>query len=426
MKYSEIPLPNVWPKRVMSSFINAVSLAHFAITYSRSWCADSPIRRVQLAGKLDQARQEIALLNEEIRIKDGRTARIPPHHRPFYPPSERLAIIALKAARGWNLEQTARALLVEPATISSWMKRLDEDGEQSLVKLPTPVNKYPDFVALIVKQLKVLCPLMGKKRIAQILVRIGLQLSASSAGRFLKQKHQPPNHVPTTGLIKYAGHKIIANYPNHVWNIDLTVVPTQGGFWTAWLPFSMPQIWPFCYWVALVMDHFSRRIMGYAVFKYPPSSLQIRSFLARAFHLNDHVPKYIISDKGSQFWNDAFKQWCKRSKIKPRFGAVGRYGSIALIERCIRSMKTEYARQIIVPLKQSDMRYELGLYVTWYNELRPHQSLDGRTPQEIYDGLPELRNQLETRGKNGVKLKVSGSYFKGRKHLPMVSLEKVA
>lgn len=195
------------------------------------------------------------------------------------------------------------------------------------------------------------------------------------------------------------------------------------------------------------MDHFSRRIMGFAVFKYPPSSLQIRSFLTRSFrlrqvflrrsssyggqvaghvHVTGHVPKYIISDKGSQFWNYAFKQWCKRRKVIPRFGAVGRYGSIALIERCIRSMKAEYARQIILPLRQSDMRYELGLYINWYNEIRPHQSLDGRTPQEIYDGFPVSQQKHEIRGKNGVKLKLSVSYFKGRKHLPVVNLEKAA
>lgn len=298
MKYSDIPLPKAWPKRVKNALINAVSLAHAGITDSRSWCADSPLKRVQLAGQLNQARQEIAMLKEEIRIKDARMAKIQPHQRPFFPPTERLSILALRAVRGWNLEQTARIFFVEPATISSWMKRLDEEGEQALVKLPTPVNKYPDFVALVVKQLKVLCPIMGKKRIAQILTRLGLQLSASSAGRFLKYKHQPLK--PITSLIEPAGRKIIANYPNHVWNVDLTVVPTQAGFWTAWMPFSLPQIWPFCYWVALVIDHFSRRVMGFAVFKYQPSSLQIRSFLARAIHTTGEAPraKTIINHLG--------------------------------------------------------------------------------------------------------------------------------
>ncbi|MBI2442070.1 MAG: hypothetical protein HYV35_11960, partial [Lentisphaerae bacterium] len=279
MKYSDIPLPKTWSKNLKIAMINVISLAHAAITFSRSWCADSPIRCVQLSGKLNQARQEIALLREEKRIKDGRTVRIPPHHRPFYPPTERMAILALKAARGWNLEQTARAFLVEPATISCWMKRLGKNGEQALVKLPTPVNKYPDFVALVVQQLKVLCPVMGKKRIAQILTRLGLQLSASSAGRFLKKPSQPQPPSTINHNFNPSVRTVSAYYPNHVWHVGLTVVPTQAGFWTAWLPFSLPQVWPFCYWVALVVDHFSRRIMGWAVFKYQPSSLQIRSFL---------------------------------------------------------------------------------------------------------------------------------------------------
>jgi len=42
---------------------------------------------------------------------------------------DRLAILELKAARGWSMAQTARALLVQPATIASWCKRVDEEGE---------------------------------------------------------------------------------------------------------------------------------------------------------------------------------------------------------------------------------------------------------------------------------------------------------
>lgn len=68
------------------------------------------------------------LLREEVRVKDARMARIDPRQRPFYPPTEHLAILELKAARGWSLERIAKAFLVTAATIASWMKRLDEDG----------------------------------------------------------------------------------------------------------------------------------------------------------------------------------------------------------------------------------------------------------------------------------------------------------
>ena len=63
-------------------------------------------------------------------------ARIPPHRHPLYPPSERLAILEVKAARQWSLEQTALAFLVTSATIASWLARVDGQGPQALVQLP--------------------------------------------------------------------------------------------------------------------------------------------------------------------------------------------------------------------------------------------------------------------------------------------------
>jgi hypothetical protein len=62
--------------------------------------------------------------------------------------------------------------------------------------------------------------------------------------------------------------------------MDLTAVPIVG-FWVPWLPLALPQVWPFCWWVAVVEDHFSRRAMGVAVFKGPPTAAQITAFLAR-------------------------------------------------------------------------------------------------------------------------------------------------
>ncbi|HYW79929.1 MAG TPA: hypothetical protein VE890_10160 [Thermoguttaceae bacterium] len=54
-------------------------------------------------------------------------------------------------------------------TISSWHKRLDEDGPNTLVQLRVPVNRFPDFVRYMVQRLKVLCPHMGKVKMTQML-----------------------------------------------------------------------------------------------------------------------------------------------------------------------------------------------------------------------------------------------------------------
>jgi hypothetical protein len=100
------PLPKVWRSSVKGAVIHTIALAHYAIC-TRSWAADSRNARIRLKARLDQANQEIAMLREEVRIKDARMTQISPHRRPQYPPTERMAILELKAARAWSLEQTA-------------------------------------------------------------------------------------------------------------------------------------------------------------------------------------------------------------------------------------------------------------------------------------------------------------------------------
>jgi transposase InsO family protein len=109
------------------------------------------------------------------------------------------------------------------------------------------------------------------------------------------------------------------------------------------LPHSLIQQWPFCWWVAVAIDHTSRLVVGFALFPERPTSLDVCRFLDRAISRADAKPKYIIADKGDQFWCSHFKRWCRGRHIKPRFGAVGKHGSRAVIERFIRSLKDEGA-----------------------------------------------------------------------------------
>ena len=432
MRKATLPLDHDWPQRLRPTLIHIASIAHQAITYSRSWAADSPLARVRLAAKLERAENERTLLNEEIRIKNARMARIAPKHRPFYPAAERMAILELKAARAWNLSQTARVFMLEPETVASWLGRIGEDGDDALVRLSEPPNKFPDFVRHVVRRMKVLCPRMGKKRIADLLVRAGLHLAATTAGRFLKEPpsspdlNSPPSCPQVPGVSHQPSHVVTARHPNHVWHVDLTVVPTSAGFWSSWFPHALPQVWPFCYWVALVVDHFSRKCVGFAVFLKQPSSLEIRRFLGRVIHAVGTTPRHLISDKGSQFHCKDFRKWCKRKKIKPRYGAVGKYGSIAIIERFIRSFKDEQTRRSHVPFRCLDFRKDVACYIDWYNESRPHQSLDGKTPQDVYSGSSVSPPDYQTRRTDAVKLDLVISYHKGQRHLPVIELRKAA
>jgi transposase InsO family protein len=427
-------LPKGWPKRVRSAVIHAMSMAHATLTTSRGWAANHWNARFRLKVENDRLRQEVALLDEEIRIKDSRMPRIPAH--------ERLAILELRAIRGWSLTQTADRLLVKTATVSSWMQRINERGPAAIVQVPVPVNKFPEFVAYIVQRLKVLCPSLGYVKIAQLLCRAGLHLGTTTVRRMLRDDVSPKDGRESR---KAVGKRIVARHPNHVWGCDLTTVPISFGFWTSSFPFAWPQRWPFCWWIAIVVDHFSRRIMGIAIFPKQPTAEAVRTFLARVIRKARARPKHLITDQGRQFRDRAFRTWCKRMRIHQRFGAIRQFGSIAIIERLIQTVKNGCTRRLLVPYTNAAMRHELTLFSTWYNQERPHEWLAGATPDEAYGRLVSAcaRPRLEPRrkwptrspcaaplaridGRRGAELDLHVSYRGGRRHLPIVSLERVA
>ncbi len=101
------------------------------------------------------------------------------------------------------MAETADRFLLSPTTISSWMGRLDEGGESALVQAREPVNRFPDFVRYLVQWLKVMCPRLGKVKIAQILCRAGLHLGATTVGRMIKFLHGR-KHLPVITLKRAA------------------------------------------------------------------------------------------------------------------------------------------------------------------------------------------------------------------------------
>ncbi len=351
--------------------------------------------------------------------------------------------LQVKASRGWSCEEASRAFMIDEQTMRSWLRRVDEEGESALIQTTAPVNKFPDFVRYLVKHLKVLVPTMGKARIAQVLARAGLHLGVTTVGRILRETEPMPEGAARLDVVET--RVVTAKYPGDVGHIDLTTVPTGSGFWVPWLPFALPQSWPFCWWVGVVIDHFCRAAVGFAVFHERPTSGDIQRVLERAIRHVGYGPKYIITDKGRQFWCDAFRKWCRRRAIRPRFGAVGKRGSIAVVKRLIRSMKTDGTRPIRVPLRMNAMRREITLYAMWYNLYRPSQGLGGRTPLEVYADLrpanacprfeprrhwptsgPCASPQTAIRGRCGTKLTLVVAYMEGRRHLPVVEFRKAA
>jgi putative transposase len=437
-----IPFPKGWSRHVRTAIVHAVSMADVAFTATQARADNHFDARTRLQATNDRLQRQVALLLEELRIKDARMERLPAQRRPHYPAIERLAILELRAARGWSQAQTARRLLVTPLTVASWTQRLDDEGPDALVQVREPVNRFPELVSYLVRRLRAFCPRMGSRRIARVFARAGLHLGATTVRRMLKPapKPKPASSRPSKP------RAVTATRPNHVWHLDLTTVPTIGGFWVSWLPFSLPQRWPFCWWVAVVIDHFSRRAIGSAHFKKEPTARELTHWLGRVSRKLGCWPGHIITDHGPQFTAEEFGAWCRRHGIQQRFGAIGKYGSLAVIERFIRSMKNECTRILpIVPLARTAFGRELDSYIAWYNAERPHSRFGASTPDEIYFGaFPACRRpRFETRsrwprrapcarpnalirGRPGAVVDLVVERHGGRAHLPVVSLRRVA
>jgi hypothetical protein len=83
---------------------------------------------------------------------------------------------------------------------------------------------------------------------AQILARAGLHLGPTTVRRMQRDTRWPePRKV-----LQPIPRIVTARHPNNLWHVDLTTVPISLGFWTSWLPFTLPQVWPFCWWVTTV------------------------------------------------------------------------------------------------------------------------------------------------------------------------------
>jgi len=146
-----------------------------------------------------------------------------------------------------------------------------------------------------------------------------------------------------------------------------------------------------------------------------------------------------VTDQGSQS-REAYRAWGDAPGVKPRFGAVGRYGSVAVIERFWATLKGEGLRRIVLPLRSDAMCREVRLYVRWYNTERPHSSLRGATPHEAYFQIAAARDgprfecrpkwplgeEVTLRAEQGAAVQLAFSFLEGRRHLPVGELSRSA
>lgn len=91
-----IPLPPRWQEHVRTAVLHVLSLAAFVRTSTRGSVAANGTPERQRAAEAERLDAEVAMLREELRIKDSRMREVDPQRRPHYPPADRLAILELR------------------------------------------------------------------------------------------------------------------------------------------------------------------------------------------------------------------------------------------------------------------------------------------------------------------------------------------
>lgn len=162
-----------------------------------------------------------------------------------------------------------------------------------------------------------------------------------------------------------------ARRPNHVWMIDITEIPGV---------FRL-----FCFKLAVLLDVRSRLPLAAQVFLAEPRADLLGRMVVQSARLHG-APKHFVSDQGPQFTDAGFRAALARLGIRQRHGAIGRVGSIAVIERFWRTLKSLGAFRVFPPLTRSDLESRLRRVLLYYSVFRPHQGLAGGSPAEVYLG----------------------------------------
>jgi transposase InsO family protein len=246
----------------------------------------------------------------------------------------------------------------------------------------------------------------GRVRIANQLALLNIFLAASTVRNILnrpKPRTGPKSAAnPKKVEDKTEARSIPAWYPNHVWSIDTTMMYCWG-------------LWPIH--ICVVIDHFSRKVMA-AVPLEGPNAGWINNALESAIEKYG-APKHIISDHGGVFIGIVFAELLGKYHIKPRLGAIGKHGSIAVTERANKTLKYEWLKQVAL-IKGIDHLMELCKeFELWYNSWRPHMTLDGLRPDDVYyDKKPDKpeRDAKTVPGNIEQKSEAKSFYFDGNRN----------
>ena len=256
------------------------------------------------------------------------------------------------------------AVVIKPSTLLSFHRALVKRKYRLLFSAKRPAKPGPkgpteELIAAIV-QMKGKNPRYGCPRIAQQLSFIfGLDIDKDVVRRVLAQHYRPIPRDDGPSWLTFLGHT-----KDSLWSVDM---------------FRCESLILRSHWVMLVMDQFTRRIVGFAVHSGALDGPAVCRLFDRIV-AGTGSPQYLSSDNDPLF---RYRQW----KANLRSLDIAEIKTVPhvpmshpFIERLIGTVRREFTDQ--TPFwNTSDLEKKLNGFTVYYNSARVHHSIGGATPQ---------------------------------------------
>lgn len=205
---------------------------------------------------------------------------------------------------------------------------------------------------------------VGRKRIRRLMARMGLQA--------VYQKPKTTVRHPEHRTYPYLLRGLVIDRPDQVWCADITYIPMRRGF---------------LYLVA-IMDWYSRKVLAWRL----SNTMDVEFCIAALEEamMKHGRPEIFNTDQGSQFTSPRFTEILRDAGVRLSMDGRGRWLDNVFIERLWRSLKYECV-YLHAFETGSEARLGIGKWIEYYNQHRPHSTLGGQTPDEIYLGTQITR-----------------------------------
>ena len=251
----------------------------------------------------------------------------------------------------------------------------------SVYYLPRPVSDYDQELMRRIDHLHLDFPFAGSRMLRDLLKQEGYRIGRKHVATLMKRMgiaalyRKPRTTKPGAGhkIYPYLLRNLSIDRPNQVWAMDITYIPMARGF----------------VYLTVVLDWHTRRVLSWKV----SITMDVHFCLEAVEEAIEHygTPEIMNTDQGSQFTSQAFTGLLKKHEIKISMDGKGSWRDNVFIERLWKTVKYEdiYLRAYD---SASAVRTGLNRYFSFYNSHRPHSSLDGQTPDQVYfKSLPQTK-----------------------------------